>query len=235
MTPFTTHCVSLGPGDPELLTLRALRVLRSCDVIYCPGTTGTSRAKAILTYHGIPEEKIETFVVPMKVDRTEALSRYAAVAQAIHKRLEEGTTVAFVAEGDGGFYSSQHYIAEILEEDPLVQVEYVPGIPAFIAAGATAGLHVTKGDDALVVLPLANSPDEITRELKEGRTVVLMKPSRHEAVIKEAMRGIDRLEVSYLENVGVKGKEFISHEVSEILARRFPYFSILILRQKHQD
>lgn len=230
MEKHTAYCVSLGPGDPDLLTLKALRVLKSSDRIFCPGTSGGSRAGDLLLVHGIPEDRIELFAVPMKEDRGEALETYLRVASDVVTLAKRGQKVSFVAEGDGGFYSSQHYIADFLQGTGEVEVYFVPGVPAFIAAGARAGLHVAKGDEGLLVLPLVQSPDEIEAALSRRRTVVLMKPSRSEEVIKTVLRGEKMREVHYLENVGVQGREFVSDDLPTILSRPFPYFSILILK-----
>ncbi len=123
-----------------------------------------------------------------------------------------------------------HYIADFLQDKGEVNVSFVPGVPAFIAAGARAGLHVAKGDEGLLVLPLVQSPDEIEEALSQRRTVVLMKPSRSEGAIKEVLRKGEIREVHYLENVGVAGREFLSDDLPTILSRPFPYFSILILK-----
>lgn len=230
MEKHTAYCVSLGPGDPGLLTLKALSVLKSSDRVFCPGTSGGSRAGDLLLVHGIPEERLTLFAVPMKEDRSEATRVYLQVAEEIEELAKRGQKVSFVAEGDGGFYSSQHYIADFLQDKGEVNVSFVPGVPAFIAAGARAGLHVAKGDEGLLVLPLVQSPDEIEEGLSQKRTVVLMKPSRSEGAIKEVLRKGEIREVHYLENVGVAGREFLSDDLPTILSRPFPYFSILILK-----
>ena len=230
MTTFTVYSVSLGPGDPDLITLKALKVLRDADLVYCPGTVSTSRAKEILLYHGLSPEKLKCYEVPMKADRQDALTAYFLTGKEISDMARQGLKVAFVSEGDGGFYSSQHYLAEAIEAEEDLCVAYTPGIPAFIAAGARAGLHIVKGDHGLLVLPKVSTKEEILGPIAVGQTVVLMKPSRSEVVIKEALNELpSEKRAYYLENVGVSGKEFVADHVSEILARPFPYFSLLIL------
>lgn len=225
----TAYCVSLGPGDPELLTVKALRILSSSEVIFCPGTDRGSRAKKLLSFYHIPEDKLSLFSVPMKEDRTEALKSYTKTAGKIESLVSEGKMVSFVAEGDGGFYSSQHYIADFLESTGYVSVEYIPGIPAFIAGGARSGLHIAKGDDGLVVLPVVKDSGEIIDHLEKHFSVVLMKPSRSEVAIKESLMSDAVKEVHYLENIGLNDKEFVSRDRVEICSRPFPYFSILII------
>lgn len=227
-------CVSLGPGNPELITLKALRTLQSVDIIYCPGTITKgkvlSRSLDIMMDLGINRQKVELFHVPMSKDRSAAETAYIAVAERICSAYKEGQEVAFVAEGDCGFYSSAHYISDYLS-DLGIDTGRIAGVPAFIACGALAKLHIVRQDEILNVIPSNITADRIANILNEGGTVVIMKLSLHEDAIKEAMRTINDATYHYFENVGLPEKEFYTSDTPMILSRSFPYFSIMIIKR----
>ena len=98
--------VSLGPGEPELITLKALKALQGADIIYCPGTQTKSRSGDILQALPVDMERVRLFHVPMSKDRTFANQAYDALCTEIASLVATGKNVAITAEGDSGFYSS---------------------------------------------------------------------------------------------------------------------------------
>lgn len=228
-------CVSLGPGDAGLVTLRALKTLQDVEMIYCPATQSDgkilSRAKDILDEIGIDRQKVRLFFVPMSKDRTLAEKVYSDTTAEIAGYYRHGCSVAFVAEGDSGFYSSVHYISDKLKEMDI-PVQHIAGVPSFIACGALAGIHVVKLDERLSVFPSDVSTEEIGMEVNAGRSVVLMKLSQQKDAIRNAIKTFSDGQFHYFENVGIVQKEFYTNDPEEILNRSFPYFSILIIKKK---
>ena len=137
--------VSLGPGEPDLITLKGFKALQTADCIFCPATMtrdgkSSSRALSILDTLGF-SDTVQCFRLPMDKDRTQALKAYEAVYESSKTLRAEGKNIVIVAEGDAGLYSSIHYIYDKLREDGI-PVEQIAGIPAFIASGAMAGMHI---------------------------------------------------------------------------------------------
>ena len=225
--------ISLGPGDPELITVKGLNALRAADIIYCPATQGKqgllSRAKDIVQSLGIAETSIQLFLVPMSKERAEALKVYDNLFIVAKAEYEEGKRIIIVAEGDAGFYSSIQYIYDRFVAN-AIPVQRIAGVPAFLAAGACAGIHVVKQEEQLLVIPGIISRRELEEHIREGKVVVLMKlPSCQEA-IKECLRNCpDKADYHYFEQVGT-GKEYHTSAPSAILGREFPYFSLMIIR-----
>ena len=218
--------ISLGPGDPELITLKGLRRLRQADAIYCPATVQpdgslASRAADILRALDIDLAAIRPFPVAMRDDRAAALADYGAAVERIAAECAEGRRVAVTAEGDAGFYSSSGYVSALLAERGL-STERIAGIPAFVACAASEG----------VVIALA-SADELLGRVAAGRSVVLMKPSRYASAVKEALtQAPDGVAFHYFEHTGADAERaFYSCRRDAILERRFPYFSLLIVRR----
>lgn len=228
--------VSLGPGDPELVTLKALKALQDADVVFCPATKSksgepVSRAADILSALDISSGKIHVFDVPMSSDRAAAQEAYRAAASEIITKHQAHQKIAVAAEGDAGFYSTVDYISDDLVEAGI-PASRIAGVPAFIACGALAGISITRQNDALEVIPGTVSFPELKEKLSTGKTLVVMKASRCEEVLKQALKELDDTDFHYFENAGVSGKEFYTCRKEEIAARTFPYFSLFIIQKK---
>ncbi|HMM04216.1 MULTISPECIES: precorrin-2 C(20)-methyltransferase [unclassified Dysgonomonas] len=227
--------VSLGPGDPELITLKGLKALQKADLIFCPSTAlpggkSSSRAKDVLLQLGIGESKLNIFNVPMNKDRSLAIESYKAVAEEISDKYKTGHKIAVTAEGDAGFYSTIYYISEYLTQENI-PVSRIAGVPAFIACGTLANIHIVKQEEELEVIPGIITLNSLKEKIKTGKTVVLMKASQCEQVIKEALENIQDITFHYFENAGISGKEVYTQNREEILNRKFPYFSLIIIRK----
>lgn len=229
----TVKFVSLGPGEPELITIKGLRALKDADCIYCPGTEKGgkifSRSKNIIEELDIESNKMQVFPVPMKEDGQEAKLVYTKLAKKIVQRAGKNEKIVVVANGHNGLYSSGFYISEFVQNAGFA-TELIAGIPAFIGAGALASLHIAKNNEPLLILPKVESAQQLKDFLSQGCQVVLMKPSKSEKTIKSIIKEHTDIEVHYFENVGVKDKEYYSLDKTDILGRKFPYFSLFILK-----
>ena len=163
----------MGPGEPELITLKALKALQEADVIYCPGTQAKSRARDILEALPIKMDRVRLFHVPMSKDRTLANQAYDAICAEIANLVAMGKNVAITAEGDSGFYSSVNYMFDKLACMGL-PISTIAGVPAFIAAGAISGLHIVKQEEELVVLPgIVYTPHRRTCCCRDYETITM--------------------------------------------------------------
>ena len=227
--------VSLGPGDPELITLRGLNTLNKADYIFCPATTLSgdvmiSRSKDILSALNIDDTKIITFSVPMSENRIQSIENYNKVAGEVEEKYRAGYKVAVVAEGDAGFYSSSYYISEILDTKNI-PVDRIAGVPAFIACAASHNICISKQKEEVDIVTHLLSKEELQGKIRKGRTVVLMKASQFEGIVKETLNAApEDVTYHYFENSGLAGKEFYTNRKADICNRHFPYFSLLIIQ-----
>ncbi len=222
--------VSLGPGDPELITVRALSQLRAADVIYYPGTRSASGevnsvALDILRANGLSDERLRGMLVPMSRFRGAAEASYWANYAAIAADVRAGCLVAVVSVGDGGFYSTASAIITRARQDGL-PCSMIPGIPAFVAAGAAAVMPLALQDDRVLVLAQVSTISELEEAVGRYSTVVVMKLS---TVRDELAAFLERYGKPFLyaEKVGMAG-QFITMDVEAVKTRAVPYFSLLV-------
>ena len=216
----TTHpirFVSLGPGEPDLITLKGLKALQGADCIFCPATMtqdgkSSSRALSILNTLGF----------------SDTVQSYEAVYESSKILRAEGQNVVIVAEGDAGLYSSIHYIYDKLQQDDI-PVEQIAGIPAFIASGAMAGLHIVSQEERLIVIPGHVTAKELDDYLKHQTVVVIMKLSQCIDEVHQCIINHPEYQYHYFENVGTE-KEYYSCSTEELREKRYPYFSVMIIR-----
>lgn len=225
--------VSLGPGEPELITVKGLKQLQQADIIYCPATrnkqgTSLSRAADIVRALEIDETAIQCFTLPMSKDRTEAWKVYDALYNEAADRYQNGQRIVIVAEGDAGFYSSIQYLYDKFTETGIA-VQRTAGIPAFIAAGALAGLHIVKQEEEIVVIPGTPSADELSEKINAGYVIVIMKLSQCVEAIHECIRKHPQSQFHYFENVGTE-KEYYTSDRKIIADKVYPYFSLMIIQ-----
>ena len=235
--------VSLGPGDPELITVKGLHALQQADVIFCPATglkspvgekdSFSSRAAEIVRALGIEKERISLFHVPMSRDREAARRAYDQLAVEVCRARRKRMEVVVVAEGDAGFYASIHYLFDKLRAD-RIEVEQIAGVPAFIAAGATAGLHIVKQTERLLVIPGTATASELINQVKEGQVVVIMKLSACQAAVRTCLATHPEFLYYYFEQVGTKDERRVT-DPAQLMTMSFPYFSLLIIRKPEEE
>jgi len=226
--------VSLGPGDPELITLKGLKALQQADIIFCPATTTstgkqTSRSANILQELNIEASHIHPFLLPMNKDRSQAHQAYDSVYITAVDSQRQGKRVVIVAEGDAGFYSSVHYIYDKLVATNI-SVEQIAGIPAFIASGAMAGMHIVSQEEKLMVIPGNITTIELDNYLREGFVIVIMKLSQCKEAVHQCITLHPDYAYHYFENVGTE-KEYYTQNREELIEKGYPYFSLMIIRE----
>ncbi|MFI3327979.1 MAG: precorrin-2 C(20)-methyltransferase [Rikenellaceae bacterium] len=228
--------VSLGPGDPELITLKGLKALHASDIIFTPATRSKSgeefsRSESVVLSLGIDAEKVTRFVVPMSRDRAATIEAYEELAKKAAQLAAGGVKVAITAEGDAGFYSSAQYIEEMLWKRNL-ETERIAGVPAFVDCARLVKTHIVNQDSSFEVIAKVESAEMLLEKMNEDKSIVLMKVSQWEEFIKDAIRRSTNHIFHYVESCGVEGKEFHTSDTAQILERKFPYFAILLIKRR---
>lgn len=229
--------VSLGPGDPELITVKALNRLRQADVIIVPATAKsgdgetrgeTSSRAADIIAHWQLDGKVQRYVIPMQHNLVKAWLEYEKMAARVLNLYQQEKNVVIAVEGDVSIYASIHYVLEMLSA-LYIPTEQLPGITSFIAAAASAQLSLIEHSQSLSVLPGRAEEEELMLLMETGHNVVVMKLSQCAQDIKAFIERHPDFSYHYFENVGTP-EQFYTDSPQTILDRDIPYFSMLIIQ-----
>lgn len=226
----TLYGIGVGPGDPELLTLKGLRLLQAAAVVAYPAPeTGDSLARAIVAPHLTGGQTEIVIRMPMQVARFPAQEVYDQAAVDIAGHLDGGCDVAVLCEGDGFFYGSFSFLYARLAERYCVQV--VPGVSSLTACAAAAGAPLVTRNDVLRVVPAPLPEAEIEAQIAGCEAVAVMKLGRH----FEKVRGIlTRLNLAdkarYVEHASMADQCVLP--LADVDAAAVPYFSMILVHRR---
>jgi precorrin-2/cobalt-factor-2 C20-methyltransferase len=205
----TLYGIGVGPGDPELMTLKAHRLISAAKVVAYPAPdTGDSFARSIAA-DIIPTGAEEIpMVIPMRVERFPAQQIYAEAAEQIAAHLDKGTDVAVLCEGDPFFYGSFMYLfARLADRHP---VEIVPGVSSLTACAAALKRPLTARNDVLTVLPGPLPDAELKARIEDAAAIAIMKVGRHLPRIKALLEAMGLTgNAGYIERASL-GAEHVS-------------------------
>ena len=229
------YAVGVGPGDPELLTRKAERVIRAADVIFAPAATpdDVSYALSIVEpFVNRDRQQILTKVFPMTRDETVLTPLRKATAHELAGHALAGREVAFITIGDPLLYSTFQPVFRILgEEYPRIPVEFVPGITSMNAAAAAAGLPLALADETVAILPATADEEKILQTLIAFDTIVLLKISRAFDRVYAMLTHLklDKNAV-FIRRVGSAEEEVI-FDVASLVGKKLDYLSLLIVKK----
>jgi precorrin-2/cobalt-factor-2 C20-methyltransferase len=234
--------VGLGPGAPDLVTLRAIATVRRADVLVLPRSNdfGESVAWSIVKEHvesradGSQERLPLTF--PMSNDPERVRSYWDRALVEIGARVDAGKSIAFVTEGDPSLYSTFIYLQrEAPKRWPQVRVEVVPGVSAVMAVPAVAGLSLADGQERVAIVPAAYGVDDADELLRKFDTVVFMKIGPEMARLVAAIERHGLLDRAvYVAKATMRGQRIV-RDVREIAAERGDCFAMLVVARKERS
>lgn len=229
----TLYGVGVGPGDPELMTLKAARVLAAVDWIFLPASAAGEAGFAgrIVAALGLDAAKFRPVPLCMSRQRDADQNAYDGAASEIAAVLERGQAAAWIAEGDPLFYSTfLHVQAALRRRAPDARIEIVPGVTSMQAAAAAAGFPLASLDERVAIVPALYGCEHLADLLREFSVVCLLKiHAVFERLLDELARLDQRIEAVYLEKVGT-GQERIVRDLESLRGQPIPYFSLLLLR-----
>jgi precorrin-2/cobalt-factor-2 C20-methyltransferase len=225
----TLYGLGVGPGDPDLVTVKALRVLRGLPVIAYPAPDeGASFARSVVASHLSPAQTEIAIRVPMTrpVAQAQAIYDHAAIEIAGH--LEAGRDVGVLCQGDPFFYGSFIQVFERLVARFSVQV--VPGVSSLTACAAAANLPLMTRDQILTVLPATLGEPALEKRLRQAEAAAILKLGRH---LPKVRRVLNRLQLSaratYIEHASLADQKILPLGAADPASA--PYFSMILVRR----
>ncbi len=230
--------VSVGPGDPQLMTLRAAEVLRAVDVLALPrGERATESHAAAIVSAVVDTATKRVLLLPFATagGRDAADASREEIFARVAEELWAGAAVAFPLIGDALTYGSFAYLLErVRERLPHIPIEVVPGVTSFAAAAATMQKPLVSWDERLAVLPAvhAGNLDELRETLTTFDTVVLLKVHRCVGAVLDILdeQGLTG-GAWYAERVGMAGERYVA-DVRTLRGQPLPYLSLLVVRKE---
>lgn len=227
----TFYGIGVGPGDPELLTMKAIKTIQTVDIIIAPktekkdGSVAFNIAKPYLK----KDVRVVYQVFPMVKGFSESTEAWEANKQEIMGFLAEGKNVAFLTLGDAMFYSTYIYVFRLLEKAG-VKIETIPGIPAFCAIGSHLGWPIVEGDDVLSIIPATADAAKIRKAMAVADNVVIMKVYKNFPEIADLLEENGMMEKSVMvSRCGLPDEE----RIDDIAARKHApvnYLSTILAR-----
>jgi len=233
----TLHGVGVGPGAPDLLTLRAVRVLESADVLAIPRSSdfGASVAWSIvepIVGARVTRERLR-LTFPMSKDPDEVRPRVLAAVDALGPHLLAGRSVAFLTEGDPSVFSTFGYVREeAISRWPELRVEVVPGVSSITAVAARGGVPLADGHERVAVVPATYGIDDLVDLLERFDTVVLMKLGGEMPAILAALEKTGLTDRAYFVSRATMAEERVVHDVRALGDEHGGCFAMMIVKRK---
>ena len=220
--------IGVGPGDPELLTLKAVRLIRECDVIAVPGKKKEETAAYKIVKQAVPEIEMKECLevdMPMTKEKEKLKQSHKAAFEKIAQVLDKGKNIAFLTLGDPCIYSTYIYVHKRIEQAGY-KTEIVSGIPSFCAVSAKLNQGLVEKSEMLHVIP---SSYDIEEGMKLSGTRVLMKAGKKMGQVKRQLKEM-QVQAAMVENCGMENEK-IYHSVDEI-PEEAGYYSLIIVKEQ---
>ena len=228
--------IGVGPGDPELLTLKAVKVLKSVDIVFAAASAKKTHSIAYtIAKEHIPDTaSLRILTFPMTNDLMEKEKNWENHARIIIKELEQNKKVAFITLGDPMTYSTYGYILKHIQKiAPHLPVVSISGITSYQAAAASLNLPLVEGDDSLLLTSGVNGGESLRKISEKPKNIVFLKAYRK---VKDIVAAIDEAG-SYATSVGVSScgqkNEKITKNIKELYNTPPDYWTLILAKQEN--
>lgn len=224
--------IGVGPGDPELLTVKAVKIIKEAEIIIVPQSSKDEESVAFTIARPYIEDvsRVIRLVFPMVNEPSVLEAAWEKAFKEIQSFLEKGKTVAFLTLGDPMLYGTYIYIYRLLAKAGF-SPRTIPGITSYSAAASRTGIPLARGDETLSIIPAAAEEEKVEQLIANSDNLVLMKAHKNLAGI------IDKLQASgHLANAVMVSRcgyedEQVFHNLLEIGSKKLSYFSTIIARK----
>lgn len=231
----TLYGLGVGPGDPELITVKAFRRLKECPVIAYPKKAKGSKSYAhrIIDVYVNPAEKdMVGLVFPMTKNEEILEKQWKKTTDEVYEKLREGKDVAFVTEGDPLLYSTFIHMMHMMKEYyPEVKIETVPGISSVNGAASRLGIPLAEGDEHVSIIPATDDYETMKQVIERNDCIVFIKVAKVIPLMIRILRELDLLECASVVTKVTSDEEIIWN-MNEIEHADLEYLSLMVVRKK---
>lgn len=217
--------VGVGPGDPELLTLKAARILREADIVAVPDKGSGEKTALNIVKDQVEGKELLYCPTPMVRDKAVLEAAYTDIADRVCALLDAGKTVAFITLGDPTVYSTYLYVhKKVLSRG--YEAVLIPGVPSFCAVAAKLGTSLCEGDERLLIIPASHVVEDC---LEVRANKVFMKAGRDIARLQEQLKAVGLLDrASMVANCGMEGEQIFPRFAD--MEDGTGYFSVVLVK-----
>lgn len=228
--------LGVGPGDPELVTVKAVKILQAVDVIIAPHTEkkAESTALSIVKPYIQPNTMVLELVFPMIFNKRDLAGAYKINTSIIKSLLDEGKNVAFLTLGDPMLYSTYIHIYRLLKQYSI-RIETIPGVTSFCAAASRAGFPLADGNEVLSIIPVTNDSKRLENIIKFSDNLVLMKVYKnHQQTTAQLIESGLSKNAVMISRCGLDGEEII-YNLNDIEGRKPDYLTIVLAKKRNEE
>lgn len=226
--------IGVGPGAPDLLTVRAVNHLEKLDVLVVPAgrKDGMSEAHQIVASYLPKDIEIISRHFPMIADQGEMMAAIAIIAKEVEALVQSGKQVGFVTLGDPMLYSTYIYLLKCMENN--IETMTIPGVSSYSAMASGLNRPLAEGDAPLLIYPCTGDLKELETAIEQYDSLVLMKVYKSFEAVRKLL--IEKNLLSFAVAVSNYGKEnqVIHHELDQVDAAEISYFTTIIINKNHQ-
>lgn len=228
----TLYGLGIGPGDPDLITVKSLKILQKTDILAYPTLEdGDSLARAIVAPHLSGKHTEIPIRIPMVVERKPAQDAYDAAADELKTHLKQGKDIAVLCEGDPFFYGSFMYLfGRIAEEYP---VEVIPGVSSLTACSSALQAPLSARNDILTVLPAPLDTETLRSRIEAADSLAIMKVGRHFDRVRDLINDMKLMDKAhYIERATLENQKIMP--LDDVPPSAAPYFSMILIHKRGQ-
>ncbi|ALS23529.1 MULTISPECIES: precorrin-2 C(20)-methyltransferase [Paenibacillus] len=231
----TLYGVGVGPGDPELITVKAFRLLKESPVIAYPRKKSGAKSYALTIvemYVDTREKEMLALTFPMTKDKEALEKQWNKTVDTVWSHLEQGKNVVFVTEGDPMLYSTYIHLMRLMKErHPEVEAISVPGISSVNAAASRLGLPLADGDEQMAIVPATNDYGQMRRALETHDCVVFIKVAKVIDLMLSVLRDLGLTDKASVLTKVTSGEEQIWRNIEELAGRELEYLTLMVVRK----
>jgi precorrin-2/cobalt-factor-2 C20-methyltransferase len=227
--------LGVGPGDPELITVKSFRILKESPVIAYPRKMRGAKSYALTItemYVNTAEKEMIGLTFPMTKDKEALEKQWSKTVSQVWGYLKDGKDVAFVTEGDPMIYSTFIHMMRLMKaEHPEVDVKSVPGISSINASASTLGIPLADGDDQIAIVPAIDDYDRMRKALEEHDCVVFIKVAKVIDLMLTVLRDLNLVEKAAVLTKVTSSEEMIWRDVESLQGRELEYLTLMVVRK----